>query len=449
MTTLNRAKIILIVCQWIVLIAALLCFFLIATPAHCQDIYVPACSTNYQCQLASNQPWATGNQTWIFTPIGPSVSVYVYVHNRNTTSAHNTQTLSMFQTGSTTVSNLSSNADQWAQDKVALNTVAGASCNNVNASAPLVPGASGTGTCYIVTMAAAQVAVKITGSIAQAGSPDTFDLSVVQIVGYPGGNQPGEDSSSAGGANLAQLNGTNIPSASAAGTPTGPTSALTPALPVQPVFQFQLNSGVATTAPNFFNIGCVEAGDVASAGTDRNMYVTCDKNADAVSPAGFFDNLPYLFNGTNWDRNRSQSSANATTAGSSGSVLPGVSLVTGPAGWSVPVQAASASNCSASQPAGGASVRHCAIGVTMCVSATAAQGQLFVNLRDGATGAGTVKWNGMVGALAATGGTNCTIQEFASGPICGTANTAMTLELSAATAATDGCSATLRGYDVQ
>jgi hypothetical protein len=289
--------------------------------------------------------------------------------------------------------------------------------------------------------------VKITGATAQAGSPDTFDLSIVQIVGYPGGTQPGEDSSSGGGANLAQLNGSNIVSATSAGIPTGPAAAINPTLPVQSVFQFQLNSGVgAGTAPNFFNIGCVEQGDVASVGVDRNMYVVCDKNSDSASAIGFINLIPMLMNGVNFGVQKSQSSANATLSSTPGTVLPGMAVTTNPATWSVPVQAASASQCSATLAAS-ATTRHCAVGVEACLVATAAQAQLFANLRDGASGAGTVKWNGM---LAGTAGTSsCVVQEFAAGPICGTINTAMTLELSAATAATNGCATTVHGYDVQ
>lgn len=141
----------------------------------------------------------------------------------------------------------------------------------------------------------------------------------------------------------------------------------------------------------------------------------------------------------------SQSSTNATAAGNAtGTVLSGMPVVTGPAGWTVPIQS-SAANCSASVAAS-ATTRHCAIGVTMCVVATIAQLQLFVNLRDGATGAGTVKWNGVLANTAGLG--SCISQDFSGGPVCGTINTAMTLELSAATGAGNGCASTLRGYDV-
>lgn len=155
----------------------------------------------------------------------------------------------------------------------------------------------------------------------------------------------------------------------------------------------------------------------------------------------------YFFNGTTFDRGRSQSSASATSsANATGTTLPGMAVTTGPATWTVAVQATTASNCSASLPAT-ATTRHCAVGVVGCVSDTAAQPQLFLNLRDGATGAGTVKWNVLLDGTAGT--SSCIPHEFAAGPICGTINTAMTLEFGAATAATNGCTTTIRGYDVQ
>lgn len=390
-------------------------------PAHCQDIYVPACSSNYACQLANNQSWATGNQTWIFAPNSPNASIYIYVHNDNPTSAH-TATIQVFQTGSTTVSNLSSNADQWVQDTVTQNPVAGASCNSVAANAPTVPGASGTGTCYLISMFAAQVAVKITNATSQTGSPDTFDLSVVQYVGYPGGPTPGADSSSGGGTSL-EVSGA-------------------------------FNATTSNAPPKILNctqqgilLGCSPAVAISVSGSVGRSVLASAQTANSTGQ----DSLSVIqrfTNGTNFgDLPSSQSSANATaSSNTTGTTLPGMQVTTSPAVWSVPVQAASASQCSASVAAV-ATTRHCAVGVQACVVATIAQTQLFVNLRDGATGAGTVKWNGLVAGTAGTFG--CVVHEFAGGPVCGTINTAMTLELGTATAATNGCAVTVRGYDVQ
>jgi hypothetical protein len=88
--------------------------------------------------------------------------------------------------------------------------------------------------------------------------------------------------------------------------------------------------------------------------------------------------------------------------------------------------------------------RHVATSLTICVDATAAQSSLVFNLRDGATGAGTVLWTARLSGAASTNA--C----LSSGPIfiVGTANTAMTLESSAAPAATNFATVSLVGFEL-
>ncbi len=57
------------------------------------------------------------------------------------------------------------------------------------------PGASGLGSCYVETVFAAQVAIQISGAVAQAGSPDNFDLAIVQETGIPAGQTPSSTTS--------------------------------------------------------------------------------------------------------------------------------------------------------------------------------------------------------------------------------------------------------------
>lgn len=162
-----------------------------------QDIHVN-CATVNPCTLtpAGGISWAQQNPVWIFAPSNPASSILIYLHNNNTTSAH-TATVKVFQTGFAkfTVPTLTSNADFWVQDSVTQSSVASASCNSVAINAPGTPGASGMGTCYVASMYAAQVAIQITGTSLQAGSPDTYDLSIIQQPGYISGPQPGNDSS--------------------------------------------------------------------------------------------------------------------------------------------------------------------------------------------------------------------------------------------------------------
>lgn len=428
-------------------------------PLHCQDIYVPACSTNYSCQVASGVPWTNGNQTWVFAPIAPNVSIYVYVHNRNTTSAHTSQTLSIYQTGSTTVSNLSSNADQWAQDAVQQNSVVGASCNNLNASAPLSPGASGTGTCYVSTMATAQVAIKITGAASAAGSPDVFDIGIVQIAGYAAGPQPGAGEQQVSVVVSPTTPADNTPNTNIPGNQSYQMvfDGTNWDRATEPTGDGVTNSGIAGIGPVLFNgttydrqrsssasgtTGIPVATTNTSAGTTTLNGYGMVPSAGIVNPLGV---VPILWNSTSEEQWKSVSSIN--NLGAVGSAISGVALVSNPASWTSTIQAGSASNCSVSIAAT-AGIRHCATGITMCTVATVVQPGMFVNLRDGTTGAGTVKWNGQVGGFAVGGG-GCYDHEFSEGPICGTTNVAMTLEYNNATAATNACDSAIKGYDIQ
>lgn len=88
--------------------------------------------------------------------------------------------------------------------------------------------------------------------------------------------------------------------------------------------------------------------------------------------------------------------------------------------------------------------RHIATGATVCITAVAAQPAIVFNLRDGATGAGTVLWTATLSAAAGT--SNCVC--MGSTQLVGTVNTAMTLESATATAATNLATVALSGYDV-
>lgn len=103
-----------------------------------------------------------------------------------------------------------------------------------------------------------------------------------------------------------------------------------------------------------------------------------------------------------------------------------------------------------SKAAGGGTVRHVADCVSfsaMATTAPAAAAQIQINLRDGATGAGTVLWSQQIFIPATVG------QSVAPFQICGlnkigSANTAMTLEYSALVTNLFE-SVDLTGFDVQ
>lgn len=126
----------------------------------------------------------------------------------------------------------------------------------------------------------------------------------------------------------------------------------------------------------------------------------------------------------------------------------GAALVEKGARWDVVSTPAPGSQGTASKAAGGVGVRHVADCVTYSAGAAAAPAAtlLTINLRDGATGAGTILWQTTINAAA-------TAAQHGSGQICGlnligSTNTAMTLEFSASLA-NESESVTLTGYDVQ
>jgi hypothetical protein len=146
------------------------------------------------------------------------------------------------------------------------------------------------------------------------------------------------------------------------------------------------------------------------------------------------------YNNTSWDRLRTASAANQSRA------TTGVgTLTTAPPGnWSATATAA-AGQASASQAAGGAGVRHVCTSIHASFAAGATPGAATqVNLRDGATGAGTILWSGVLDCLAGSAN-SISISGLS---IVGSANTAMTLEFAAAGAATTVENVSLTGYDV-
>lgn len=121
-------------------------------------------------------------------------------------------------------------------------------------------------------------------------------------------------------------------------------------------------------------------------------------------------------------------------------------LVAGPGEWCIQAAPVAATQATVSKAAGAAGVRHVARYAVVCVSSVAAQPDLVFNLRDGATGAGTVLVPVRV-AEATVGGSKC----VPIGPInaIGTAATAMTIESAAAPAASNFASVALCGYDAR
>jgi hypothetical protein len=114
-------------------------------------------------------------------------------------------------------------------------------------------------------------------------------------------------------------------------------------------------------------------------------------------------------------------------------------------GWTVQAQA-TAGTPSASKAAGAAGVRHYATGVEISAGAGGtALSPVIVNLRDGATGAGTILASWVI-SCATTASSPPILYTFPK-PIPGSAATAMTLECASASAATTVVTLVLHGFD--
>lgn len=160
--------------------------------------------------------------------------------------------------------------------------------------------------------------------------------------------------------------------------------------------------------------------------------------ADALASTGMTAVGNMVFNGTTFDRQDSVSAANNTATTSVG-VIQVAPLTT----WSVTDTDVGATQSIASKAAGGGTVRHVATAVSACMSATVAQVPILVNLRDGATGAGTIIRAWVIG-ISAVNGSSCIFESGLN--ITGTANTAMTMEFAAAGAATTTTTVNISGY---
>lgn len=246
-------------------------------------------------------------------------------------------------------------------------------------------------------------------------------------------------------------------------------------------------------------VGILGAGNLVFNGTTWDRLRAAIGNVDAVAAANISTSGTAVFNGTTWDRVRSGTAAAATTGtgvpssaplffnntlstylrfssptnlqgntevpgfapmfnnGSGVMVMPlgvsatsltattslGTTLTVPHSTWSVTNTPAAATQATASRAAGAAGVRHVATTVTVCLAAGAtAQTPVVVNLRDGATGAGTVLRSWAISAP--VNDSKCA--DLSGLAMIGTAATAMTIEFAAAGVAGSQETVTLTGF---
>ena len=184
-------------------------------------------------------------------------------------------------------------------------------------------------------------------------------------------------------------------------------------------------------------LGLLASGNIVFNGSTWDRLRTA--SADNLAATGILAGGNVGFDGSTWDRRTSISNTNniATTS-------QGATYVTPISTWSVTNTVIGAvTAASASKAAGGGTVRHVATGITICYFDTVVAGVSQVNLRDGATGAGTIIRSWLM-SVPTTNASQC--EELSGLNMTGSANTAMTLEFGAATAATSSKTVTLTGY---
>jgi hypothetical protein len=223
--------------------------------------------------------------------------------------------------------------------------------------------------------------------------------------------------------------------------------------------------------------GGLIADDLAVTGISSNAQMVFDgtnydrvrtPTADGVAVTGFVGSANQTFNGSTWDRVRTASGDNLAATGivAGGQVgfdgstwdrqisisntnntavtSQGATYTTSISTWNVTSTTSGASAASASKASGGGTVRHVATGYTVCYTDTVlATTALQVNLRDGATGAGTIIRSWLM-AIPVAGDSKCI--DLSGINMSGSASTAMTLEFAAAGSATSSKTVTLTGY---
>ena len=115
--------------------------------------------------LAASVAWSAANKTWILQPVNQNEAACLYFTNYNPSNSHSF-TISVKQTANPYVSDFSNNTAEWVP------AVVNGAASPLAASSSVQVSASLSG--------AAQFAVTISGAAAAAGSPDTFNLFVVQ-----------------------------------------------------------------------------------------------------------------------------------------------------------------------------------------------------------------------------------------------------------------------------
>lgn len=173
----------------------------------------------------------------------------------------------------------------------------------------------------------------------------------------------------------------------------------------------------------------------------REAPVT-DAQADIAHGVALTSARLTAYNGSTYDRIRTNGAANLAA-----STQPFGIVTAQPGEWSINHTPVANTQATITRAAGGSGVRHIcrSITATLIGLAAAAETTVLVNLRDGATGAGTILWSARLLVVGTTGSeTGISLSNL---NIIGSANTAMTLEFAAAGGADTFETVSVSGYD--
>ncbi len=169
-----------------------------------------------------------------------------------------------------------------------------------------------------------------------------------------------------------------------------------------------------------------------------------DETAASIAPAANASlrgaSFKYTYDGTNFVRSLGASVATLATLSPTGA-----QLIAHPGEWSINLTPAANTQATVTR-ALSASQRHVcrSITATLIGLAASAEATVLVNLRDGATGAGTILWSARLLVVGGSGSeTGITLTDL---NIIGSAGTAMTLEFAAAGGANTFETVSLSGY---
>jgi hypothetical protein len=153
----------------------LLCVLLLCASAFA-DIHFSAVQPTTTVFLG--RQWGSMNQTWIFSPLYPATTMFLYIRNNSSNSKNFTITL--YSTPNASIADRTNNTGAWTTLQV-----------NPSTGCPTTAATNTTVNCYVVSVYSAQIAFQISGATT-GGTTDTADVFIAQSPFPPFGPLGGQ-----------------------------------------------------------------------------------------------------------------------------------------------------------------------------------------------------------------------------------------------------------------